>query len=137
VIDDRIMPPVKCRVEAGDLWKFWKARQQSANRREVVGLVKGSKRGQTCKPCKDFIVDQHGFVIVGTAVDHTMTNRNRREVLGFLEPGRCHADCGRNICHAFRRIGLVNQNCLVRALHPQSRLCSDTRHLALDDPLQR
>ena len=79
VIDDRIMPPVKRRIEAGDLGKLRKARQQSADRRQIVRLVKGSKRGQA-RDCEDLIVDQHRPAIVWAAMDDAMANRNRREI---------------------------------------------------------
>jgi hypothetical protein len=72
MIDDRIMSPVKRRIEIGDLRKLRKARQQSADRREIVRLMKRSERGQACEIGEDLIVDQHRPVIVGTAMDHAM-----------------------------------------------------------------
>ena len=103
---------MKRRIEAGDLRKLRNARQQSADRREIVRLVKRSERGQAREIGEDLIVDQHRPVIVWAAMDHAMANRNRRGFCVSLS----HADAtpiAAETPHGFRCVGPVDQDRIV------------------------
>jgi hypothetical protein len=80
VVGQSVVIAVKRGIEAGDLRKAWKIFQERADRRQVVRLMQRRQRCITLQPAHHVMVDQHRPVVVGTAVDHPMSNRVRGDV---------------------------------------------------------
>ena len=72
------MAAVKCRVEAGDLRKLRLSLQQSADGAEIVRLMERRKGRKGLKPIDNGIVDEDRRAVVGAAMHHAMTDRDRQ-----------------------------------------------------------
>ncbi len=70
------MPPMECRIEAGNLRKARIVLQKRSDRRKIVGLMQGGKRDVVLQLLNDRTVDKHGSVIFGTAVNNAVTHRD-------------------------------------------------------------
>ena len=76
------------RIEARDLGKVWKPLSQNSDRRQVVGLMKGSQRYELLELFQDMLVDQHGRRERNTAVDNPVADRLQAIVTPVLpDPG--------------------------------------------------
>ena len=69
--------PVKGRIEAGDLRQFGKPRAQGADRREVVGLMQRRERPEAREFGEHLFVDHDRPVVLRTAVNNPMTDRDQ------------------------------------------------------------
>src|SRR5829696_5780788 len=75
---------VKRRIEARDLWELGKSLSENSDRRQVVGLMKGSQRYELLELFQDMLVDQHGRRERNTAVDDPVANRLKAIVTPVL-----------------------------------------------------
>ena len=79
---------VKRGVEARDLGKVWKPLSQNADRRQVVGLMKGANGTSCSNSLRTCLVDQHGRRERNTAVDDPVADRLQAIVTPVLaDPG--------------------------------------------------
>ena len=77
VVRDLVVVAVKRRVEAGDLRQSRKIGKQRPDRRQIVGLMQRRKRREPLQTRDHAMVDQHGAIIVGTAMDDPMADGER------------------------------------------------------------
>ena len=80
VVSDFIVVAVKCGVEAGDLRQSREIGEQRADRRQVVRLMQRRKRREPLQTRDHTMVDQHGTIIVGTAMDDAMADGERTQL---------------------------------------------------------
>lgn len=74
VVRQRVVGPVECRVEAGNLRKFGEIRQNRPDWRKIVGLVKRSQGDKQFQATDDVSIDQNRPIVLRAAVDNTVAN---------------------------------------------------------------
>ena len=77
VVRDLVMVAVKGRVEAGDLRQRRKSGKQSADRRQIVGLMQRRERREALQTRDHAVVDQHGPVVIRTAMHDPVADGER------------------------------------------------------------
>ena len=115
------MASVEGRIETGHLRQLRKALHQTANGRKVVRLMQRRERNEPREVCDHFGVDLSWAIVVRTAVNNPMTDSDRLEVLRVLQPPSRGSHRGRDVWHLFQRIGLVDQERVVRPVRTQTR----------------
>jgi hypothetical protein len=128
---------MKCRIKAGNLGELRKPIQQRTNGRKIIGLMQRRERRILLQTCKHVVVNENGPVIFWSAMDHTVTNRNKLELLVLMQPPPRHGDCGPDVWHLIPTVFPVNQNGLVIGLSAQPRPSANAIHLASHKPNQR
>ena len=103
VIGQRIVAAVEGRIEAGNLRQRGEVGEERTDGRQIVRLVKRRQRDISRETSKDLVVDQHGPVVFRAAVDNTMPDRDRLEVLRSAQPVAGEGKGGRNIGNALGR----------------------------------
>jgi hypothetical protein len=109
VIRDLVMVSVKGRVEASDLGQSRKFDEQGSDRRQIVRLMQRCKCRETLQPGDYPMVDQHGAIIVGTAMNDAMAHRERAHVMFVPQPGAGKHQGRRNIRYGLDRIASIRQ----------------------------
>ena len=107
LVRDPVMAAMKSSVEAGDLRKRREVRKEGFDRREIVGLMKRCQRNVSLEARDQPMIDRNGPVIVGTTMNHTMSDRHRCDAEFVTKPGTRHHQCGRNIRNRLDRIGAI------------------------------
>ena len=107
VVRDFVVVAVKGRVEAGDLRQSGKIGEQRADRRQIVGLMQRRKRREPLQTRDHAMVDQHGPIIIGTAMHDPMADGERAQLKFIPQPGAREHQGGRDIRNALDRIGPV------------------------------
>ena len=127
---------VKRGIETGDLRQFREARQNRADRREIVGLMQRRQRNIALKLGQHSAVDADWLVVIRAAVDDTMTDRQKIELLRFTQPGSDRLDSGRHVRNRFGLKCAVDERGSAGTVGTQPRPCPDAVHLPLDQPLK-
>ena len=136
VIRHFVMVAVKRSVEAGDLRQRGEIGKKRTDRRQIVGLMKRRKRREALQTRNHAMVDQHGPVVIGTAMDDPMADGERAQLKFIPQPGACEHHRGRNVRNALDRIGPVRQRIASWSGGAQPGTASNAVHLALDLPTQ-
>ena len=77
VVGERAVAAMEGGIEAGDLRQVGRAREQRADRREIVRLVQRRQRDVAFEMREHLVVDQHRPVVVGAAVHDAMADGDR------------------------------------------------------------
>ena len=77
VVRDLVVIAVKGRVEAGDLRQCGKSGKQSADWRQIMRLMQGRERSEMLQTRDHAMIDQHGPVVIGTAMHDAMADGQR------------------------------------------------------------
>ena len=109
VVRDLVVVAVKGRVEAGDLGQRGKFGKQGADRRQIVRLMQRRKCRETLQTRDHAMVDQHGAIVIGTAMHDPMADGERAQLKFVPQPGAREHQCRRNIRNALDRIGSIRQ----------------------------
>ena len=80
VVRDLVVVAVKGRVEAGDLRQRGKIGEQGADRRQIVGLMQRRECREPLQTRDHAMVDQHGPIIIRTAVHDPMADGERAQL---------------------------------------------------------
>ena len=77
VVRDLVMVAVKGRIEAGDLRQCGKIGKQGADRRQIMRLMQRRQRREALQTRDYAMVDQHGPIIIRTAMHDPMADGKR------------------------------------------------------------
>ena len=101
---------------------------------EVGRVVQGRQLDAVRDAPQHRLVDAHGLLEPLAPVHDPVPDGHRLDVLRLAQPGSCRRERGRDVAHALRRIGLVDQRRRIGCRGAQSRPCPDAVDLPLDQP---
>src|SRR5215469_14820035 len=127
------MPAMEGGIEAGNLRQVRLSSQQRTDRGKIVGLMERRQANVLFELRQYLLVDQNRPVIGGAAMNDTVTNGDRIEVLGLAQPATGRGDSGRQVRNSLRCVGFIDQDALVVSLGPQARARADAVDLTLED----
>jgi len=81
---------------------------------------------------KHVLIDQNRPVVVRTAMDHPVADRNRIDILGFAQPLRRHGNRGRNIGDVVSTIVPIDEQSAVACLCAQVWARTNSIDLSLE-----
>ena len=136
VVRDLVVVAMKGGVEAGDLRQRGKIGEQRADRRQIVGLMQRRKRREPLQTRDHAMVDQHGTIVIGTAMDDPMADGERTQLKFVPQPGAREHQGGRDVRNGLDRIGPVRHASPAGAGGAQPRTAANSVHLSLDLPAQ-
>ena len=119
-------------IETGDLRQFREARQNRADRREIVGLMQRRQRNIALKLGQHGAVDEDRLVVIRAAMNDAMTDREKIELLRFTQPVANGLDCGGHVWNRFDFEIAIDQRGSVGVVGAKPRPCPDAIHLPLD-----
>jgi hypothetical protein len=123
-------------IETGNLGKLWKAREDRADRRQIVRLMQRRQRRVSFKIGDNVAVDQDRPIVFWAAVDDPLTDGDRLDLSRLAQPcARGLQGCG-YIFDLFGSKGLVDQRLLVGRFRAQTRPRADAVDLPLDQALR-
>ena len=132
----RGMPAMEGGIETGDLRQGRVDLHREADRREIVRLVQRRELLVGGQPVEHGRVDQHRARVVGAAVHDAVADGTKLEAVEGPQPCAGLGDGGRQIGHARRRVGAVDQHRSIGGSGAQARPHPDAVNLAAHTALE-
>jgi hypothetical protein len=132
MIREGAMTAVEGCIEAGDLRQARKSIQNRPDRRQIVGLMQRRQGDVLLQIGEHAVIDQDRSIVLGTAVDDPMSDRNRIDVMFLAEPGSGGVQGRGHVGDLVAFEVLVHDVRAVGAARAQSWLRSDAVDLPFD-----
>src|SRR5262249_23707046 len=106
------------------------------DRRQIVGLVQRRERAEPFKARQHIFVDDDRAIVVGTAMNDAVANRDEPDLLRLAQPRAGRRQGRGDIWDFLRCISFVDQGAAIARFGAKPRPGADAVDLALDETLR-
>ena len=132
VIHNRSVTAMECGIKAGNLWQIGRMRENGADRRKVVGLMKRRQRDIALEPREHVGVDENRTIKIGASMHDAVPDRSGVDTQLISQPRACRLQRDRHAGHSIFIVSAVHRAAGILAAGSQPRSRADAIHLTFD-----